>query len=203
MYQHAWQAASAELGFTLDDEGYAALVGRPTADCEDELVARFGPQFPMSLFRSHWPALWHALAEDHGIECKPGLHALLALTEERRVPCAVATSSDSDFTRFSLERAGLVDRFQVVVTGEQVAKGKPAPDIYLEAARRLGVRPQECVAVEDSDAGVLSASAAGMITLCVPDGRHPSAAAVSAAFRVFRSLDDVRELLVETLGTNQ
>ena len=64
MYQHAWQVACAELGFTLDDEGYAALVGRPTADCEGELVARFGPQFPMRVFRSHWPALWYALAHN-------------------------------------------------------------------------------------------------------------------------------------------
>jgi HAD superfamily hydrolase (TIGR01509 family) len=199
MYQHAWQRACADLGFTLDDEGYAALVGRPTAECEEDLVTRFGPRFPMSLFRTHWPALWHALAADRGIPCKPGLEALLSLLEERQVPRAVATSSDAEFTAFSLQQAGLAGRVPVVVTGDQVPRGKPAPDIYLEAARRLGQPPAACVAVEDSDAGVRSASAAGMITLCVPDSRPPSPVASQAAFRVLRSLDDVRELIAQSL----
>jgi len=203
MYQHAWQRACGELGFTLDDEGYAALVGRPTADCEDELVTRFGPQFPMSLFRASWPPMWHALAQDHGIRCKPGLQELLALLEEHRLPCAVATSSDPDFTEFSLGQAGLAGRFALIVTGDQVPNGKPAPDIYLEAARRLGVPPRDCAAVEDSDAGVLAASAAGMMTLCVPDSRPPSPTAVAAAFRVLRSLDDVHELLTHTLAVGR
>jgi beta-phosphoglucomutase len=199
MYQHAWQRACADLGFTLDDEAYATLVGRPTADCEEELVARYGPEFPMRVFRSHWPALWHALAADRGIPCKPGLEALLSLLEERQVPRAVATSSDADFTAFSLQQAGLAGRVPVVVTGDQVSRGKPAPDIYLEAARRLGQPPSACVAVEDSDAGVLSASTAGLITLCVPDSRPPSPVATQSAFRVLRSLDDVCQLLAQSL----
>jgi beta-phosphoglucomutase len=201
MYQHAWQRACAELGFTLDDGDYAELVGRPTADCEHELVTRFGPQFPLSLFRAHWPQLWHALAADHGIPPKPGLHALLTLLEAQQVPCAVATSSDADFTQFSLEQAGLAGRFDVVVTGDQVANGKPAPDVFLEAARRLGHPPHACMAVEDSDAGVFAASAAGMITVCVPDSRPPSPEASCAAFRVLRSLDDVCELLTGAWAT--
>ena len=199
MYQHSWQRACAELGFDLDDDAYAVLVGRPTADCEEELIARFGPQFPLRAFRSHWPRLWHALAADHGIPCKPGLQELLALLGERRVPYAVATSSDAGFTQFSLDHAGLAGQFELIVTGDQVPNGKPAPDIYLEAARRLGRSPHACLAVEDSDAGVLAASAAGLITVCVPDSRPPSPIATQAAFRVLRTLDDVRTLVEQVL----
>jgi beta-phosphoglucomutase-like phosphatase (HAD superfamily) len=106
---------------------------------------------------------------------------------------AVATSSDADYAAFSLRSAGVAGRFDALVSGDQVARGKPAPDIYLEAARRLGCDPVECVALEDSDVGVLAASAAGMVTLCIPDLKPPSEEAARAATRVLGSLDEARE----------
>jgi len=124
---------------------------------------------------------------------KAGLPALLSFVREHRLLSAVATSSDATQTELSLRSANLLDRFDAVVTGDEIARGKPAPDIYLEAAGRLGVDPTECVALEDSDAGVLAASAAGMVTLCVPDLRPPSEAAVRASASVLGSLDDARE----------
>ena len=124
---------------------------------------------------------------------KAGLPAFLSFVDEQRFAKAIATSSGAEYAEFSLRSAGLSGRFATIVTGDQVAHGKPAPDIYLEAARRLGCHPAECVALEDSDAGVLAASAAGMVTLCVPDLRSPSADAARAASQVLGSLDDARE----------
>ncbi len=95
-----------------------------------------------------------------------------------------------------MKAAGLdIASFAQVVTGEEVAKGKPAPDIYIEAARRLGISPARCLALEDSDAGILSASSAGMIAVMVPDLKPPSPAASQAAFRVLTSLREVVALL--------
>jgi hypothetical protein len=82
---------------------------------------------------------------------------------------------------------------------DEIANGKPAPDIYLEAARRLGVPPSQCVALEDSDAGILSASRARMTALMVPDLKPPSAAASEAAFRVLRTLDDAASVIAALL----
>ena len=76
-----------------------------------------------------------------------------------------------------------------------MAPGKPAPDIYLEGARRLQVAPAACVALEDSEAGILPASGAGMCALLIPDWTRPSAAAVQAAFRVLASLNDARDVV--------
>jgi beta-phosphoglucomutase-like phosphatase (HAD superfamily) len=193
IYKASWQQAAAELGFDLDDEWYSRLTGRPNPDCERELVNRFGSGFPMSRFRARWQELWRSSVSDRGIPTKAGLLALLSFVEEHALRSAVATSSDGAYTEFSLSSAGLVGRFDAVVTGDQITRGKPAPDIYLEAAGRLGLDPAECVALEDSDAGVLAASAAGMVTVCIPDLKPPSEAAVRAASRVFGSLDEARE----------
>jgi beta-phosphoglucomutase-like phosphatase (HAD superfamily) len=115
---------------------------------------------------------------------------------DRQIPAAVATSSDHQYANFSLKAAGLEPgAFVQLVTGEQVAKGKPSPDIYMEAARRLGIHPKRCLALEDSDAGILSASAAGMIAVMVPDLKPPSPEASQAAFRVLTSLHEVIPLL--------
>lgn len=200
VYKIAWQQASAELGFDLDDSAYGLLTGRPTEDCEAELLTRFGLKFPLEIFRNRWPEIWHALVRDRGIPHKPGLMGLLSFLKARSLPIAIATSSDAEYADFSLQCAGLRGRFPVVVTREQVAKGKPAPDIYIEAARRLGQRTALCMALEDSDVGVFAAVGAGMATVCVPDLKPPSDAAVRAAFRVVGSLVDVRDLIEETLA---
>jgi HAD superfamily hydrolase (TIGR01509 family) len=163
LYKVAWQAAAAELGHRLNDRSYARLVGRPTADCEQELMRQFGPAFPLDRFRRRWPALWQAEVAAHGIQQKPGLLEFLTFLDAQWLPVAVATSSEADYATFSLRHAGLEGRFSVVVTGDEVPRGKPAPDIYLETARRLQVAPGACVAVEDSEAGILAASRAGMV----------------------------------------
>lgn len=199
IYRAAWQQAARELGYELDDRAYLNLVGRRNEDSERALVRHFGARFPLAQFRSRWPELWHSHINDAGIPVKKGLLELLTFVEGHHLPIAVATSSDRAYTETTLRHAGLLERFGVIVTGEQVALGKPAPDIYLEAARRLGVDPTQSVALEDSDAGILAASRAGMLSLLIPDLKQPSAQAATAAFRVLASLDDARQLLAMLL----
>jgi len=193
IYKASWQQACAELGFDLDDAAHASMLGRPNADCERELVRLFGPGFPLERFQVRWQDLWRTFADGRGIPTKPGLPAFLAFAEEHALLRAIATSSERDFTEFSLGSAGIGDRFDAVVTGDQVSQGKPAPDIYLEAARQLRVDPAHCVALEDSSAGTLAAAAAGMQAICIPDLAAPSEEAARAATCVLDSLDEARE----------
>jgi HAD superfamily hydrolase (TIGR01509 family) len=88
---------------------------------------------------------------------------------------AVASSSNRPLIETVLERAGIAERFAAVVSSEEVARGKPAPDVYLEAARRLGVEPARCAAVEDSSNGIRAAHAAGMRVLALPNAHYPPA----------------------------
>jgi HAD superfamily hydrolase (TIGR01509 family) len=124
-----------------------------------------------------------------------------AVTAVRRAaaafPLALASSSNREVFEEVLELAGLADCFRATVSAEEVAHGKPAPDVYLEAARRLGVAPETCTAVEDSHAGIRSATSAGMRVVAIPNARYPpDEATLGLADAVVRSLD---ELTVDVL----
>jgi HAD superfamily hydrolase (TIGR01509 family) len=117
-----------------------------------------------------------------------------------RWPLALASSSPPRLIDLVLNLAGLDGLFEVRISTEQVGRGKPAPDVYLEAAARLGVPPAACVAVEDSSNGVRSAAAAGMRVIAVPGERYPLAAdAKDAAGLVLAGLDELTAAAVEGL----
>ena len=88
-------------------------------------------------------------------------------------PLAIASSSNRPLIAAALELAGLTEYFRATVSSEEVARGKPAPDVYLEAARRLGVDPELCAAIEDSHSGIASAKAAGMLLVAIPNPHYP------------------------------
>jgi HAD superfamily hydrolase (TIGR01509 family) len=112
-------------------------------------------------------------------------------------PLALASSSNREVFEEVLELAGLAACFRATVSSEEVERGKPAPDVYLEAARRLGVEPTRCAAVEDSHAGIRSAKSAGMRVVAIPNAAYPpDEEALELADEVVRSLDD---LTVEVL----
>ena len=112
-------------------------------------------------------------------------------------PLALASSSNREVFEEVLELAGLAACFRATVSSEEVERGKPAPDVYLEAARRLGADPTRCAAVEDSHAGIRSAKSAGMRVVAIPNAAYPpDEEALELADEVVRSLDD---LTVEVL----
>jgi HAD superfamily hydrolase (TIGR01509 family) len=90
-----------------------------------------------------------------------------------RWPLAVASSANRPLIDLVIERAGIADAFRATVSSEEVERGKPAPDVYLEAARRLGADPTRCAAVEDSTNGIRSGHAAGMVVIAVPNRDFP------------------------------
>ncbi len=109
-------------------------------------------------------------------------------------PLGVASSANRPLIDATLELGGLADFFAATVSSEEVARGKPAPDVYLEAARRLRVAPDRCAAVEDSHNGIRSAKASGMRVVAIPNPSYPpDGAALAEADLVLRSLADLTE----------
>src|SRR5207244_8549464 len=96
---------------------------------------------------------------------EPGVRELIAAARAAGKRLALASSSKRAWIDATLSALALDDVFEAIVAGEEVATGKPAPDIYLEAARRIGVAPERCIAIEDSPKGVVSANAAGMYVI--------------------------------------
>ena len=127
-----------------------------------------------------------------------------ALEAVRRIgerwPLAIASSSNRPLIDLFLELTGTGELFRATVSSEEVARGKPAPDVYLEAARRLGVSPATCAAIEDSENGIRSAAAAGMRVIAIPNHVFPpSDEALSLAHVVLDSLDELTPEVVEEL----
>jgi len=115
-----------------------------------------------------------------------------------RWPLALASSSNRELIDLVLESSGLGRYFEASVSSEEVARGKPAPDVFLEAARRLGVEPTHCAAVEDSENGILAAKAAGMRTIAIPNPHYPPHEdALAAADVVLASIEELTPATVE------
>lgn len=115
-----------------------------------------------------------------------------------RWPLGLASSSNRELIDAALEAAGLAQYFRVTVSSEEVAHGKPAPDVYLEAARRLGAAPERCAAIEDSHNGIRSAKAAGMRVIAIPNRRFPPGEEALAEADVV--LDSIAELTPEVVA---
>jgi HAD superfamily hydrolase (TIGR01509 family) len=147
-----------------------------------------------------WPDLWHEEVHARGIPTKPGIPNLLKTLRQHNVRTAVATSSPARRAEFALREAGIAEYFSVVVTCEAVSRGKPAPDIFLEAARRLQVPASACVVLEDSDSGAHAAAAAGMRVIVIPDRHEPSRETRALAAAVHASADAALPVLLGLLA---
>jgi HAD superfamily hydrolase (TIGR01509 family) len=119
-----------------------------------------------------------------------------------RWPLGLASSANRPIIELVLERSGLTGCFRTTISSEEVARGKPAPDVYLEAAARLGVPPERCASVEDSANGLRSAAAAGMRVVAVPNRHYPPPAElVQAADLVLTDLRELGPAAIEGLGS--
>ena len=189
--------AAEALGHDFPPQLYLETIGRSEADYLKVIREHFGPDFPMADFqlleRQEIGRLFQA-----GVALKAGVVELIDALERRGLPLAVATSSGQLTARTHLGAHGLYDRFQTVVAREDVPRHKPNPDPFLEAARRLKVDPQDCLALEDSHNGVRAAHAAGMMTVMVPDLLDPTEEMRGLCIHIADSLHRVRDLVMGT-----
>lgn len=195
IYSLAWQRALALQEITFTDHDFLAFAGRTNHDCEQELAKRYGQRFSLGRFRSEWPPLWRHIADLDGIPLKPGVLELLDLLEKHKIPKVIASSSDTDDIIRCLRAHNLVERFASITSGLDVSRGKPAPDIFLLAVKKLGMPAKDCLVLEDSNAGVMAAHRAEIPVICIPDLQVPSPETVKIAHRVIASMHEVPALI--------
>jgi HAD superfamily hydrolase (TIGR01509 family) len=194
-YCGAWRKAAADVGHALDDGFLESLFGRHADDVVQALAAELGPLFDREGFFRAAERHWFEHIEAHGIPRMPGVDALLASFREGSIPFALATNSDGHYARLCLERGGLRDAFPVMVTRDQVALGKPEPDVFLEAARRLNVDPAACLVLEDSETGLMAALAAGTQPILIQRREDLRVRLAPLARLAVASLDDFVNLM--------
>jgi len=197
--EQRWEAVRRRLvldsGREYPDGATRAMQGMSAPEWEAYLHDELGvPDAPAEIGRRVVDAIADSYRED--LPLLPGAaEAIRALAA--RYPLAVASSSNRELIELALDLAGLADAFGAVVSSEEVDQGKPAPDVYLEAAARLGIAAQDCAAVEDSSNGLRSAHAAGMRVIAVPNRAYPPAADALALADVV--LDSITELTAEVV----
>jgi len=195
IYNDGWHIACSRLGYDLPEEVLHSFVGLDERSSRlhlDEYSHGTMDYDALSdIFMSHM----RDCVERGEVDKKPGLDELLAYLRKSGRLLAVATSTESALAKKNLRNAGVEGYFDVMVFGEMVAHGKPAPDIYSLAASMLRLSPRECLALEDSPAGILSAEAAGLLPVMIPDCIQPDAELFTHLYAVKKDLSEVIGLL--------
>ena len=189
MARRAWEHVLEDYDRVLDEELYQKMIGLRLEDSSRLVSQTLNIKVePADLARKE-EAKFELIAAE-GLPKMLGLDELITRIMDQGIPWAVATSSRLTYARRVLESIGLLDKCQAIASGEEVPRGKPHPDVYLLASRRLGISPEQCLALEDSAPGCQSARAAGMVTVAVPENLH-NIADFSCAEYICGSLKDV------------
>lgn len=191
----AWTAAAKAYGHDIDRSFFLKSVGIAAGGTRDLLMKTHGPDFPHDAIRATRLELAAASIAEHGVPVKPGLAGLLGFLEKAGLPCAVATSTNRVRVDPLLQSAGVAGYFFAVICGDEVTRCKPDPEIYLAAAVRLGVPPENCLVLEDSLPGIAAAHSAGAIPVMVPDLLAPDEATRERVRGIFPDLAVVRDWL--------
>lgn len=194
LYTRFWREAAESLGYPMTHEMALGMRSLSREVGERRLKEYLGEEVDYQQVRNKRIELMSAFIKENGVEPKPGVQELLAFLKEKGIKTSIATSSPLDRTKEYLSQVGLVDSFDELVSGHMVKHGKPAPDIYIYAATKLGLKPEECLVLEDSPTGLLAAYRAGCIPVMVPDQDQPDEKTREMAY-VVENLIAVKELL--------
>ena len=195
LFSRFWMASAADLGFPMTYEQSLQLRSLRREQGIEKMHAFFGPDANFDEIRAHRIELMEAHIARYGVDEKPGIRPLLAMLKEKGIPCAITSSSALAVIRERLGRLGILEDFTALCSGKDVPNGKPAPDIYLAGAEAIGVKPENCLAIEDSPTGLESAWRAGCMGVFVPDQDQPDELTLSRCYAKADSLLDVMELL--------
>jgi len=187
---------SRDMGLPWRHEVAIQMIGLSSREHERLLKGAYGEDFPVAEHHEEFGRRYEAVIASGDIPLKPGVSELLDRLDALGLRRVVATSTRRSRALPKLDAVGLLARVDGVVGGDEVARGKPAPDIFLAAAGLLGRPADECTVIEDSNAGVRGAMAAGMQVLMVPDMVEPDEGLRQAGVTVLPSLAAVARLLV-------
>lgn len=194
VYQRKWREVAGELGVALPDSFTIAISGASGQGALDVIRRYFGPVEDAQKIRLEVRRRVMEELKEHVPE-KKGLHQILDFFREKKIPMAVASSSTFESIEHHLQAAGIRDSFDRIVSGTQVEHGKPAPDIFLLAAKELGVSAENCFVFEDAFNGIRAAAAAGAHPIMIPDQLQPTEEIRALCFGVYDDLIAARDAL--------
>jgi HAD superfamily hydrolase (TIGR01509 family) len=190
----AWKKAGEQMGLPITEEVVFRTIGISEGAVRKVYSDAYGENFPYLEVRAKVKQILDEEVKREGIALRPGLLVLLDTFTGMGVPLAVATSTHKDRALWKLEYTGLRPRFAAFAFGDEVERGKPAPDIFLLAAERLGKNPRDCVGFEDSPAGLAGLHAAGIRSVFVKDLLEPPEKTLATAWHRAQDLAEAATL---------
>ena len=200
--------AAEELGMEGFAQVYPRCIGLTEPETWKVVMDAYGDRQLLEDMYAKAGQIFHQRYEEGGLPVKPGAREILTWIHDQKIPTALASSTKEEIVTRELADAGLLPYFDVITCGDHVSASKPAPDIFLEAIRRLGevrrigadIAPHDCFVIEDSFNGIRAAAAAGTRPLMVPDMLKPDDEIRALTHEVFRDLFEVRRYLQEQVN---
>lgn len=195
-----WEKLAKEYHLENMHEAYLPCIGTNDIKTREIMIDHYGADFAYDEFRRESSVMFHEIVAREGLPVKKGVRELLEFLKSHRIPVGLASSTRLAVVTEELKQAGLYDFFQAVTGGDQLRRSKPEPDIYLMACEKLGVRPEDTYAVEDSYNGIRSSYSAGMMPVMVPDLLPPTEEMRRKSVIVLEDLLQVRDWFRDRLG---
>lgn len=192
--KRAWQEIGKVYNYDISEEFLLGLLGMNKKSVAGEFRKQFGEDFPFDDIYIEQGKCVNRIIEEEGLGIKEGLTELLDYLTENKIKKAVATSSIRERAEKLLSIAGVLDKYDRVICGDEVTKGKPDPEIFLTACEKLNVNPKNAVVLEDSERGLEAAVAGGIRCILVPDLVEPSEKHTKLAYSKVKSLTEVMDL---------
>ena len=190
-----WERLAAEMGLPNIQAAIAENRGCNEALMAKNLTDRYGPDFDCPKFFKDFSVHFHKVEFSQGIPLLPHVRETLDYLKGRGYRLALATSTRRTTATRQLKTVGIFDFFEAWAFGDEIEHSKPAPDIYLKAARELGVEPFACAGVEDSPNGIRSVHAAGFKAIMVPDRIEPDDEMKKLCWKIVKPISMLREFL--------
>ncbi|MCQ2491679.1 MAG: HAD family phosphatase [Lachnospiraceae bacterium] len=186
-----WQRIAREQGYEMSDAFVIGMLGRKHEEITEDIKREISPDFDTDLgwkLRTDYVTEW---IDEEGVPLKEGLLELLAYAKANGIKMGIASSTHDKVVAEYLIKAGIDEYFDGIASGYMVENGKPAPDIFLLAAKQIGVAPERCLGLEDAPSGIRAASGAGMKVIMVPDLLKPTKEDLNFVDQVATTLADV------------
>lgn len=196
LVKRAWREIGEKNNYDITMDFLKSLLGLNKISIGKRFRETFGEDFPFEKFHLEHHEIADRIIEKEGLGIKKGLIELLNFLDERSIKKAVATSSNRNRAEKLLNTAGILERFDTVLCGDEVSNGKPDPEIFLNVCKKVGIKPEEAIVLEDSEMGLKASVAGGIKCIIVPDLVEPSEENSGLAYGVLKNLEEVIKLFI-------
>ena len=195
VYLEIWQSVFEKYGYKMTKELYITVMGTGRKNVIKTFLKNFGDDLPIEKMYEEKDNQLFYIIENQGIPLKKGVKELFSMLKEKNYKIALATSAKRDRVEKQIKDKWLKESFDAIVCGDDVEKGKPSPDIFLKAAKKIDVEPENCFVVEDSPAGIKAAFSGGMKGIHVEDLKAADEDILKYCEKNFKNLQEIKEYL--------